>query len=187
MKLYSISVSRYRSISAAKKIRLGKSTVLIGPNNEGKSNILRALVLAMRILTTPRRLPGLRLPSHVIQKLFGYNWELDFPINLQKKNPNGETHEDLTVFSQDESRNLIVIRQFNIEGYVNTFVLDTIKSDNRNFVFVSEATENSPKGLKARLTYKINNKDEFTEYFELAFPGKDYEIWLRNFWRRNRN
>lgn len=105
----------------------------------------------------------------------------------QEKNPNGETHEDLTIFSRDEIRKLFVIRQFNIEGFVNTFILDTLKSDYRNFVFVSESTENSPKGLKARLTYKINNKDEFMEFFELAYPGKDYEIWLRNFWRRNRN
>lgn len=105
----------------------------------------------------------------------------------QEKNPNGETHEDLTIFSRDDLRNLFVIRQFNIEGFVNTFILDTLNSDNRHFVFVSESTENSPKGLKARLTYKIDNKDEFTEYFELAFPGKEYEIWLRNFWRRDRN
>ena len=105
----------------------------------------------------------------------------------QGKNPNGETHEDLTIFSRDKSRNLIVVRQFNIEGYVNTFVLDSIKSDYRTLVFISESTENSPEGLKARLTYKINNKDEFTELFELAFPGKEFEIWLRNFWRRNRN
>ncbi|MGY8689648.1 MAG: AAA family ATPase [Verrucomicrobiales bacterium] len=50
MKLESISVSRYRSISSAKRIRLDQSTVLIGPNNEGKSNILRGLVLAMTVL-----------------------------------------------------------------------------------------------------------------------------------------
>jgi hypothetical protein len=105
----------------------------------------------------------------------------------QEKNPNGETHEDLTIFSRDNSRNLIIVRQFNIEGYVNTFVLDTTKSDNRNLIFISELTENSPKGLKARLTYKINNKDEFTELFELALPGKEFEIWLRNFWRRSIN
>ena len=105
----------------------------------------------------------------------------------QEKNPNGETHEDLTIFSRNENRNLFVIRQFNIEGFVNTFVLDTLKSDNRNFVFVSESSENSPEGLRARLTYKISNKDEFTEFFELAFPEKEFEIWLRNFWRRNRN
>jgi hypothetical protein len=103
----------------------------------------------------------------------------------QEKNPEGETHKDMTIFSKDKIRNLIVARQFNIEGYVNTFVLDTLNSDNRKLIFVTESTENSPPGFKARLTYKIISKDEFTEIFELAPSGKDFEIWLRNFWRRD--
>ena len=105
----------------------------------------------------------------------------------QEKNPEGETHKDITIFSKDVNRNLIVVHQFNNEGNVNTFIQDTLKSNNRNFVFVSESTENSPKGLKVRLTLKIDNKDEFTELFEIALPGKDFEIWLRNYWRRIRN
>jgi AAA15 family ATPase/GTPase len=43
MKLKSFTVERYRSITKAKKIRLGRVTVLVGPNNEGKSNLLRSL------------------------------------------------------------------------------------------------------------------------------------------------
>lgn len=54
MNLKTVSVSNYRSITSAKKIRLDRTTVLIGPNNEGKSNILRALVLAMTTLTRGR-------------------------------------------------------------------------------------------------------------------------------------
>lgn len=92
MKLHAISVSQYRSISSAKRICLGRSTVLIGPNNEGKSNILRGLVLAMTVLTRDRQrvlLTGQRMRTTYHVRL--YDWEKDYPINLQKKNPNGET------------------------------------------------------------------------------------------------
>lgn len=91
MKLHSFSVSRYRSISSAKKIRLDKTTVLIGPNNEGKSNILRGLVLAMTVLTRGRYSYRLGRRSRVGYTVHGYDWEMDFPVNLQKKNPNGQT------------------------------------------------------------------------------------------------
>ena len=91
MKLHAISVSQYRSISSAKRIRLERSTVLIGPNNEGKSNILRGLVLAMEVLTRGRRrlMAGQRM--RIIYNARGYNWEKDYPIRLQKMKPNGET------------------------------------------------------------------------------------------------
>lgn len=39
MKLVSFSVTNYRSITKAHKISLGQYTVLLGKNNEGKSNI----------------------------------------------------------------------------------------------------------------------------------------------------
>lgn len=91
MKLHSFSVSRYRSISSAKKIRLDKTTVLIGPNNEGKSNILRGLVLAMTVLTRGRYSYWRGRKSRVGYKVNGYDWEMDFPVNLQRKNPNGQT------------------------------------------------------------------------------------------------
>ncbi len=91
MKLHAISVSQYRSISSAKRIRLERSTVLIGPNNEGKSNILRGLVLAMEVLTRGRRRLMAGQRTRIIYNVGGYDWEKDYPINLQKKKPNGET------------------------------------------------------------------------------------------------
>ena len=50
MKLASFSVINYRSITNARKIQTNNMTVLVGKNNEGKSNILRALTLAMDIM-----------------------------------------------------------------------------------------------------------------------------------------
>jgi hypothetical protein len=64
MELVSFSVQNYRSITKANRIEIGRSTVLVGPNNEGKSNVLRALVTAMEVLKTgsrPLNVSGVRV------------------------------------------------------------------------------------------------------------------------------
>jgi len=91
MRLKSFSVKNYRSITRTERIALGPCTVLVGPNNEGKSNILRALVLGMRILTR-ERYSILRGRREVISYRYGgYDWKRDYPINLQEKQPDGKT------------------------------------------------------------------------------------------------
>ncbi len=47
MKISSFSVKNYRSIVEERKINLKDYNVLIGKNNEGKSNILRVLSVCM--------------------------------------------------------------------------------------------------------------------------------------------
>ena len=47
MRLSRVSVRKYRSIDKAADFAVGDFTVLVGPNNQGKSNLLRAAVLAM--------------------------------------------------------------------------------------------------------------------------------------------
>ena len=42
MKLSAFSVTNYRSITSANKIKLDDLTILLGKNNEGKSNIIKA-------------------------------------------------------------------------------------------------------------------------------------------------
>lgn len=108
MKLSDFSVVNYRSITTARKIKTNNMTVLVGKNNEGKSNILRALTLAMDIMKIysrdPRSLPiAVRpyLKSH-------YSWEKDYPISLQEKNPNGWSSIDLN-FELDE-QDIVAIR-----------------------------------------------------------------------------
>lgn len=88
MKLVSFTVEKYRSITRAKKIKLDKKVVLVGPNNEGKSNILRALVTAMNILTRGRR--SVLIKGRFLRGKF-YDWNTDFPIHLQHKLPDGES------------------------------------------------------------------------------------------------
>jgi hypothetical protein len=44
-------------------------------------------------------------------------------------------------------------------------------------VFVSAAIENIPAGWRARETYRFTGPDEFSGTFEVAAPGKDFEVY----------
>ena len=109
MKLASIQIENFRSIVRTQVLILGRHlTAIIGPNNEGKSNLLRSIVLAMECLRGfrgsveyPYRITDagiMRLPTRV------YSWENDFPQSLQKKSPNGETILTLTFELSDRER-----------------------------------------------------------------------------------
>lgn len=92
MELVAFSVTNYRSITTAYRLPTGRSTILIGPNNEGKSNILRALVTALEFLS---RIGGVRIQKGRFRSSAGiggvYTWASDFPISLQEKQPDGES------------------------------------------------------------------------------------------------
>ena len=83
MKLVDLSVTNYRSITNAHKITLQNLTVLVGKNNEGKSNLLTALNVAMTTLLLHCRSREASLPYNRIRQL--YNWERDFPIQHQSR------------------------------------------------------------------------------------------------------
>ena len=83
-------------------------TVLVGKNNEGKSNILRALTLAMDIMKIYSKDPrSLQIAVRPYLKNH-YSWEKDYPISLQEKNPNGWSSIDLN-FELDE-QDILAIR-----------------------------------------------------------------------------
>ena len=94
----------------------------------------------------------------------------------QEKNPKGEVHHHMSVIGYDQGRKRLVFRQFHVEGFVVTYVHEP-GADATRVVFVSEAIENIPAGWRARETYTILSRDEFRERFELAEPGKDFELY----------
>ena len=96
-----------------------------------------------------------------------------------QQNQKGEVHEDRGFISYDRSRKTFILRQFHIEGFVNQYKLESISADGKTIVFVSEAIENIPVGFRARETYKISGDNEFTEIFELAEPGKEFEVYSK--------
>jgi hypothetical protein len=95
VRLASITVENYRSITKAHRIPISDLTVLVGPNNEGKSNILRALVTAMNVLTGQGLLQTRAGPSSLHGRFQGhsriYDWDTDFPVHLQEAEPEGES------------------------------------------------------------------------------------------------
>ncbi len=76
----------------------------------------------------------------------------------------------------DRERVRFVFRQFHVEGFVNTY-LEEEGGDPRSIIFASEAIENIAPGWRARETYKVANDHEFVERFELAEPGKEFELY----------
>lgn len=115
MKLRSIQVENYRSIGKTQSLQLDAGlTVILGPNNEGKSNLLRALVLAMGCLRS-MRLPTPPAPPSKAEPHFRlirgvYDWEADFPRKLQALRPDGETVLTLEFSLSDDER-----RAFKVE------------------------------------------------------------------------
>jgi len=104
----------------------------------------------------------------------------------QPKNPKGEAHEEWGFMSFDKARKTFVLRQFHVEGFVNEFVLSSSSADAKTMVFTTESIENIPAGFRARETYKILGADEFTEVFEIAEPGKDFELYSEAHFRRKK-
>lgn len=106
MRLSRVSVRKYRSIDQAADFDVGDFTVLVGPNNQGKSNLLRAAVLAMEVIESWSALPrgmqaGREVPIEMVLRGshrgtlrgrrwgagrdVGYNWELDFPLFARER------------------------------------------------------------------------------------------------------
>ncbi|MEQ1586284.1 MAG: heme-binding beta-barrel domain-containing protein [Cyclobacteriaceae bacterium] len=103
-----------------------------------------------------------------------------------KDNPKVEVHEDHGFISYDKARKTFVLRQFHIEGFVNQYKTESISPDGKTIVFISESIENIPAGFRAKETYQIISKDEFTETFELAEPGKEFEVYSKAVLKRQK-
>lgn len=121
MKLVSVTINNYRSILKAYKLTISSFTVLVGPNNEGKSNILKAINLGLDILANwserkPVRFRPLRYRSfQQYTERIDFNWIRDFPLSLQDEQPDGKsvvtlelelTPADLTEFQRATAVNL---------------------------------------------------------------------------------
>lgn len=118
MNIVNFSVTNYRSITQAYKIPISEITVLIGKNNEGKSNMLKALNVSMEIL----RIHGSNRRSAYLNSLarrrrsgMSYDWERDFPISIQNRKTNTQsifrlefelTEDEVAEFKKEIKSNL---------------------------------------------------------------------------------
>lgn len=101
MRLTEVTVQNYRSITTQTKFTVDDLTTLVGPNNEGKSNLLRALALGMHVIqrwstaraeivrngevSGPLAMSFLRPRSGTqgVQLGRGYRWSDDYPLAKQ--------------------------------------------------------------------------------------------------------
>jgi hypothetical protein len=68
---------------------------------------------------------------------------------------------------------------FHLEGFVNQYRVESISAEGKTIVFISESIENIPAGFKAKETYHFTGDAKFAETFELAEPGKDFELYTK--------
>jgi len=102
----------------------------------------------------------------------------------QEKNKTGEVHHHLGFISYDRKRKTLMLRHFHEESFVNLYALNQSASKSGLLVFESETFENFDNSWKAKETYEIRSDNEFVETFELAPPGKPFEVYSRNHFRR---
>jgi predicted ATP-dependent endonuclease of OLD family len=119
MKLVTFSVKNFRSITKAHKIPINEISVLIGKNNEGKSNLLKALNIAMTHLRKYSEIRSERLTRYSSYRsrntYNNYNWERDFPISYQNRRTGTDstfrlefelTETEVTEFKKEIKSNL---------------------------------------------------------------------------------
>ena len=111
MKLTYFTVENYRSITTAYKIDMHDVTIFVGKNNEGKSNLIKALVLSMEVLQKMSNVKMRKIPVRM------YNWVDDYPVVLQNKN----IKDKCTSFRLDFKLSQNEIDEFNNEigSYIN--------------------------------------------------------------------
>lgn len=78
MLLSYFTISNYRSIQGEYKIDLSNYTTLIGKNNEGKTNVIKAISLGMEII----RITSSGSKRKILNTSL-YSWSEDFPISQQ--------------------------------------------------------------------------------------------------------
>lgn len=97
-----------------------------------------------------------------------------------------EVHEHRSFMSYDKARKTLMLRQFHEEGFVNLYAMNAAISSPTRLVFESVSFENFSSEWQARETYEVISNDEFVEIFELKPPGKEFEVYSRNHFRRQK-
>ena len=98
----------------------------------------------------------------------------DSKFSPTDKNPDGEHHIDKGIISFDKNRGLYVYRQFNIEGYVNQYILIDSLSNDSTFIFETEIIESFVPGGKTKWLIEKISDNEIKTTFEVSFPGNEY-------------
>lgn len=150
MKLISFSVSNYRSITRAHKIKIHDLTILVGKNNEGKSNIIKAISLSMNIIKKYSYFPHRRPMGYYkyLDNGFDYVWQRDFPVSSQNKKKGSKN----TVFELE-----FLLTEQELDQF-NKFTKSRLSTS--DFIIIIEIGEDNFPKLKVskKGTSKLNSK-----------------------------
>jgi len=103
MRLKSFQVKDYRSIASTFEIGSANNLTIVGPNNEGKSNLVTALVTALRLLEDHSRYARrgrFRTLGRSISR--AYDWQNDYPLQLQQRADAHTTFKLKVTLDQDD-------------------------------------------------------------------------------------
>lgn len=89
-----------------------------------------------------------------------------------------EMHQDLTLFYRDAASGEIRARGFFVEGFVTASAVE-VRDGGAVLVIESREVDNAPPSLRSRITFTRQAPDRFSGLFELAFPGRDYQVMER--------
>lgn len=106
MRIISVDVSNYRSIVKHTQFNLGDMTTLVGPNNEGETNLIKALIVGMHEIEALAKGGEDPMYDYISPISFyqynmfdfrkGYRWDLDYPLSKQSAKRSGRTIIRLT-------------------------------------------------------------------------------------------
>lgn len=103
MRLCSFYVKSYRSIDEVKIDDIRQYCVIAGPNNSGKSNLLRALYIALSLASSGNFERRRKKPQYsYIHNMTDYVWKRDIPVSLAKSESASTIFKLTFEFSDDE-------------------------------------------------------------------------------------
>ena len=165
MKLITFSVTNYRSITKAHKINLEDITILLGKNNEGKSNIIRAISAAMFIITNPLFFErGLHRERYLSERDEVYNWKRDFPMIYQNRKQG--LHTIFKLEFELEAEEIIEFKSF-VGSRVNGTIQIQIKvgSDNIPKIEVPKRGTKSFQKKSDKISAFIHKKTKNSKFY----------------------
>lgn len=161
MKLVEFSVTNYRSITAAHKIKLNDLTVLVGKNNEGKSNLLNALDVAMNAVIMHSDIDDeYQNYKFYYESEHCYDWQKDFPIQYQNRSRGVESIFKLQFQLEGEELNEFH-SQMGIRGNDAIPICVKFGKDNKAKIEVPKRGSSSYNKRSKEITKFISKKISF--------------------------
>lgn len=182
MRIKCISINNFRSIKSTGDISLGTKSIIIGPNNEGKSNILQGLAIALTTIfgrdNTIRRMGSYRNRDDSLS----YDWDRDFPLDMQEKESDGTTvfniHFELSEQERTELSSISKIENidslsFSLTYYEKKKTVIVIKIG-ENEISVDRKKNLSEENISSEIIDYIS--DRFSFYYIPAIRPTEYSI-----------